>query len=572
MRKRRLVFLALALSLAVSLYFFYLKYVPLIQSFQACLLPVLLIALFLTAIEVRWGTLFFIFAFPLINSLPYFFGIFENIPHAPTALVLFLFYLLGWLIHQVMSASKPAFKPSILKPISLFSLMIIISGIITFLRYSNFFPFVADNVYELATNVHGVTAGGAIMSVVFLSLNYLTGFAFFFILLKTIDSKKYIKKILAALITSTSIALIVASYQHFKDPSFGNTPLRINESLINATFKNPLSFGAYLTLIIPVILAVALTFKGVARFLSVLIFIWALFILPQTGSKSGLAAVLLSLFFFMVLALHKGRVWKRWRPISRKKPLVAVIILAIALASLFLIWSSFRDSEAYKRLTRIQYPYGGLEEAFRIRWHSQWRMAALMIKDYPLSGVGVGAYIVELPNYTEIYQSPYKKWTDSAENYFLQVGSELGIIVLIFSLWIFWEIFKQMKASLGHLLHYNRWKFIQIGITCSLIALFLHFFVHTYIGSFEVKYTFWLLVGLIFCLQKFRNERERKISYSKTARILFALFSALFLAANIWNATHSLSLENRTKELNLSHKFGFYKEEKTEGGRPFRWT
>lgn len=562
----------MALSLAAALYFFYLKYVPLVKSFQACLLPVLCFTLLLTSIKARWGTFFFVFSFPLVNSLPYFFGIYENIPHAPTALVLFLFYLLGWLAHQALFTPKLSLKSSLSVPLALFSLMVLLSAVITFLRYANFFPFLADNIYELSTNVHGVTAGGAIMSVVFLSLNYLTGFAFFFILLNTVDSREYIKKILIVLLTSTSLALVIGSFQHLHDASFGNTPLRINEALINATFKNPLSFGAYLTLLIPVVLAAMLAFKGVIRAFSLLLFFWALFILPQTGSKSGLAGAYLSLFLFLILTLGKGKIWKRLKTVFRKRGIVALILLVFVVACLFAIWTSFRNSEAYKRLTEVRYPYGGLEEAFRIRWYSQWRMAALMMKDYPFSGVGVGAYIVELPNYTKIYQSPYKKWTDSAENYFLQVGSELGLFALVLSLWIFWEIFKKIRENLGSFSYHNRWKYIQIGISCSLIMLFLHFFVHTYIGSFEVKYTFWLLVGLLFCLRRLNDGEEVRILSRRKTRILFVLILAFFLGSHIWNSTHSLSLESRTEKLNISHNFGFYKEERTEDGGPFRWT
>ena len=243
--RRQITFLLIALILAVGLYYFYLIYVPLVKPFQTVFLPVLLLVFVLTTVKVRTGTLFFIFSFPLINSLPYFFNIFENIPHAPTSLVLFLFYLLGWLVHHVFYPSKPFLRLSVFRPMILFSLMILISAIITLLRYANFFPFLSDHVYELATNVHGVTAGGAIMSVIFLSLNYLTGFAFFFVLLNTIETREDIKRILVVLLISTSIALMVGSYQHLQDQSFGNTPMRINESLINATFKNPLSFGAY---------------------------------------------------------------------------------------------------------------------------------------------------------------------------------------------------------------------------------------------------------------------------------------------------------------------------------------
>jgi len=62
------------------------------------LIPILFTAFVLTVWREEWGILFFMFCFPLINNLPYFFGIYEDTPHAPTALILFLVFFMGWLI------------------------------------------------------------------------------------------------------------------------------------------------------------------------------------------------------------------------------------------------------------------------------------------------------------------------------------------------------------------------------------------------------------------------------------------------------------------------------------------
>lgn len=194
-RKAKLVFALVIFIYVIGLYLFYFKYVPLVKPLQITFVPILSIVLILTSIHSQWGSLFFIFTFPLINNLPYFFGISEPIPHAPTALVLFLFYFLGYLLYNLFPRSTISFKEPISKPLVLFSLAIFLSGIITFFRYANFYPFLSDYIYELITNAFGVTAGGAIMSVVFFSLNYLTEIAFFFIFLNTVKSRDLIKKL-----------------------------------------------------------------------------------------------------------------------------------------------------------------------------------------------------------------------------------------------------------------------------------------------------------------------------------------------------------------------------------------
>ena len=295
----RWFFLFSAVVYSVILLFFYFRYVPLVTSFQAALIPILLIVFVLTVINFKWGILFFVFAFPLINNLPYFFGIYGNVPHAPVALVLFLVFFLGWLVNSIFSKSEITFNHPIFKPLILLSLLIFVSGIITFLRYANFFPFLTDYVYELVTNVNGVTAGGAIMSLVFFALNYLTGFAFFFILLNKVKEREFLKKILVVLLISTSLSIAFGFYQHYRDIEIANNTISFTQGFINGTFKDAMSFGGYLAVIIPVLLSMIFFFKGVVRVFSVVVFTSAVFILPNTGSRSGVVALCLALVFFL---------------------------------------------------------------------------------------------------------------------------------------------------------------------------------------------------------------------------------------------------------------------------------
>jgi len=566
-----IVFSLLTVIYAIGLYFFYVRYVPLVESFQLAFLPVLFAVFSLTALNIKWGTLFFIFSFPLINNLPYFFGIFEHIPHAPTALVLFLFFFMGWLVHNIFSQSHPSLKHPIFKPMILFLVFISISGIITFLRYSNFFPFLSDYIYELITNTNGVTAGGAIMSTVFHSLNYLTGFAFFFILLNTVKSKDFIKTILIVLLVSTAISIMFSFFQHFKDIKIANNPLSFDQGLINGTFKDALSFGAYLATLIPVLLSMILFSRRSNKIFPFLIFLPAAFILPHTGAKAAFACMILSLLLFLVLLIKTS--WKKIKFILTKKLLISLIVLLLITVLIFVVMTSFQESiisERFNELTNLKKP-GEAETGIGVRWNYNWKMAAHMIKDYPFTGVGIGAYIIELPNYLAASEIQYRR-TDSAENYFLQVGSELGALALFFILWIFWEILSQIKKSLGEYLSYGRWKYIKIGISCAILSLFINFFLHTYIGSYEIKYTFWLLTALLFCLSMNEKEPYEKLRFTKRLKILGVVIIVIFSGMHFWNSAHSLSLESRREKFLLKQDFGLDKIEKTSDGREFRWT
>ncbi len=564
-------FLLSTVTYLTALYFFYFKYVPIVKPFQAILAPILFVVFILTTINVQWGTLFFIFFFPLISILPYFFGIFENTPHAPTALVLFLFYFLGWLLHNTLYKQEFALSYKIFKPIFIFSLFVIISSVITFFRYANFYPFLSDYIYELTTNVKGVTAGGAIMSIVLTSLNYLSGFGFFFILLNAVKSKEFLKKILIVLLVSTLISITFGFYQHFEDLKFGSNIRSFNQGLVNGTFKDALSFGGFLAIIIPVILSLILAFKGFVRIFSILIIIPAFFIFPHTGSKSGFIAMIISLLLFIFILIKI-----KWREInfpSGKEILSLLVIFIFIVVTVIALIVSFQNSRTSQRLEVLvnRYNKGRIERILGRRLTYHWKLAAYMIEDYPLTGVGIGAFIIESSNYSELNKVRYRE-SQSTENYFLQVVSELGILTLFFSFWIFWEIFKQIKRSLSKYLFHDRWKYIQIGISCGIISLFMIFFVHTYIGSYEVKYTFWLLVGLIFCLGRRETELKKKSLFSKNFKIFCISLIVLYSVVHTWNSIHSQSLKSRTEELGLDQNFGLYQKEKTHDGMQFQWT
>jgi len=584
--KSKLFLLFLMLVYFVGFCLFYYRYVPLVTPFQIILIPILFVVFVLTMTNVQWGILFFTFSFPLINNLPYFFGIAEPIPHAPAALVLFLAFFAGWLVHSIFSKSEISFEHPIFKPLILLSLLIFVSGIITFFRYANFYPFLSGGVYELITNVNGVTAGGAIMSIIFFSLNYLTGFAFFFILLNTVKSKEFVKKIGIVLCLSTLICLCFGLVQHFKYAQLGNNPISIRQGLINATFKDALSFGVYIAIVTPLILGILFYSKKAARIFPFIVLILSLYMIFFTGSKSGLLCLVISLIVFMALGIKIGFDLIRAKSISLKKLAFSFSIAIILIGAIIFGFTIFKkEIETSRTFSRFKYTITRKNFSVMLRGRADtlWKMALPMIKNYPLTGVGIGSYIIEVSNYSKINQVPLE--SESAENYFLQVGSELGLVGFILILWIFWEILKQTRRSYLKIPYNDKNKFILIGAIAGMISFLVNIQFHTYIGSYEIKYTFWLLVALIFCLgngeggaKELENRPEKKsveevkLRFSKNFKIFGVILIAVFGGIHLWNSTHSLSLKSRTEQFGLKQDFGFYQLEKTKEGREFRWT
>ncbi len=574
-KKQSPVFLPLAFLYILGLYAFYVKYVPLVQGFQAALAPLLLLAVLLTFIRVEWGTLFFIFAFPLINGLPYFFGISEPTPHAPTALVLFLFYFLGWMLHQGWFRREPFPRDSIFKPIFLFAAIVVMSGAVTLFRYTNFYPFLSPSLFELTANVHGVTSGGAVMSVVFTVLNYLTGLAFFCILMASAPSRDFLNRMMMALCSSTLLSFLFGLYQHFYNIKLGNSPLSVFLALINGTFKDALSFGGYIAIVTPLLLGVCLAFRGRLRVFSFLMLPLSVYLSFYTGSKSGFLCLSLSSLVFILLSSKVIFSLLKSKSVSLKKIRLSswiVVLLILAILTGLIAFKDYfaKDIKSSMTLTRLK----SFQIPLKYRINNLWKLAVPMMKDYPLTGVGIGGYIVEVSNYSKINKIDIEP--ESAENYILQVGSEMGLIGIVLVLWILWEIIKQMRGSWLRIPSNDNYKFVLIGSMAGVFAFLMLVQAHTFVGSYEIKYTFWLLVGIIFSLGRPVEEKgeglKEKPIFNKSQKTASLILISLFSVVHLWNSTHMLSLKSRTEQLGLKQDFGLYPLEKTNDGLEFRWT
>lgn len=580
-KNKRVLLVFTAVVYLCLFYFFYVKYVPLVKPFQILLIPALLSVCLLTAIRFETGTLLFIFLFPLINSLPNYFSIYENIPHAPTALVLFLSYFFGWIISRLFgqsaaldSQTSPYRHPMFL-PLAAFSLIVLFSGLITFLRFSNFFPFLSNSIYELITNVNGVTAGGAIQSTLFHSLNYLTGIAFFLLVIGLLRSHKFMNKIVITLVASGFISILFGFIQHFKDISFGNSPFWVRMGQINATFKDPNSFGVFLAVIFPLILGGILHYKKWTRLFFICVGLLTLLIVPQIGTRSGFLGLVIGFFVFFLFTILSSQ---KFFPNRSKKVAVGAAILVITAISI-IGFLGLGQSRLFERLKNDTVSLSDQKSWTNISPERffLWKEAAEMIKDYPVSGVGVGSYIIELPNFYTKDKGTYEpslesfRRNDSAENYFLQIGAEMGFIGLFFILWFFLLLIKGIKTRYKELL-IDKNKYIVFGAIAGIFSYFVNLLFHSFIGSFEVKYTVWLMVAIVlFSGPKKTREREnpRLLRRLKPAILVLIL---LFIGIYSWNSTHSLSLKSRSEEFGLKQQFGIGKLEETEEGRLFRWT
>jgi hypothetical protein len=568
LKKRRFLFGAATVVYTALLIVFYWKYVPLVGAYQAALVPLLLIVTIVTAIDIRKGLLVFLFLFPLINNLPYFFKLYEPLPMAPSALVLFLFFFLGWLLHRTFAAPDPVRdgeKPNepIFTPLRLFAALIAVSALITLWRYTNFFPFWRPRVYELVTNAFGTSAGGAIMSVVLFSLTYLTGIAFFAILIRAVQSETFVRKTVTALGVSTLLSVSFGLIQHFHSLTLGNNPISIQNGIINATFKDALSFGAYLSMIVPFFLGMLFSFNKIPRAILALALIPSGFLIFYAGSKSALISILAGLLF---LALYALVTLIKHRFLPATKIIVvgsAVFIIAgVAIVFLLAIKSPINIMRGSSTIIRME----SFEKSLQDRAKYRWTIAGRMMRDYPITGLGMGSYIIESSNYAKYY-GMHKGTPAAPENLALQIGTELGIPGILLYLWILWELLRRIFKSERNPEKSRFTRALLPAALAGLIAFFLNVQAHSYIGSNEIHYLFWFFAAMLFIAPRTRPHPGVR----STLRITAVALIVISIAFLLWSSTHSLSLNEQTRRYGLRQEFGFGPREKDADGQSFRW-
>jgi len=562
----------------ILFYFFYLKYVPLIPTYQLVLIPILISVFVLTIINKLWGLFLFVILFPLINCLPYFFGLYENIPQAPTALILFLAFFLALLWRHGTSPSPSGPSLQLNLWLYLFALLVLVSGLMTIFRFSNFFPILSDGIYEWRTNVNNVSAGGAIMSSIFNLLNYLTGMALFLIVSKQVKGLSLKRKILNILIVSASLSLTFALIQLYLKKDLANTPFWVKLGQINATFKDPNSAAAFFSAVIPILIATSIISSKKLAWPLLGLSLVCLHIVNATGSRSAFLGLIFSLIIFTYLIFKKIS----WPERKRKNLIIALILISLVALVLINLFASNRLASRLRWSFQFLNRTISLNEFFNRRLY-YWQAALAMVSDYPFSGVGLGAYIIELPNYLKELNLPFRE-TDSALNHFLQVAAELGLmgalLVIVVAVTISKYLLKILKSGPAR----REEEILNIGLIASLTSLATNFLFHTYIGSYEIKYFLWLLLALLLNYEPVKLQAgdasllapAKSRSHKKLSFRLFPLFAGLailiYTLSLLWASTHSLSLSYRTKHFNLLQEFGLDRVERTAGGQEFRWS
>ena len=570
---------------------------------------------FLSLYKIKYGLFLFIFLIPLLNS--------QAVPFVtrPRYILLFLFFglFLGFLVNNTSEflssrslkhSGEIIFDSSITKAMFIFIVILILSSAITIFRYSNFYPFITNNYHDLAINLNGVSSTDSMIWTIKFFYNYFIGFLFFILIFNVVDRVEDIVNSIISLISATMISAGVIIYQYYFNPYFGNIEHWVNSGRFNATFTDPNALGAYIILLFPIYIGLLIYFKRwYSRLLILVSFSLFLMLLFFSGSRSAFIGVMLSIIIFGIIFIIKGfkHIKKRAKFYSRRKKMILIsipiiIFIGLAFFSFYLINTpdSYilktsminRTIETFK--TGIYYTskdgiLEGLKSMSNYR-HIFWGQAVEMFKDFPLTGVGQGSYILQLPNYLVINQTNFSQ-IDYSGNYYLQVLPELGfpgIVVVLFILFLLInKVFNYFRVK-RHLKEFENSDWLLVVLFISFISMLVCQIFGPHTNFDEVQLTFWLIIGLMIAYVKLKQigfkRQFRPLQIS--GRLKFGLGEKISLVVIVLIFTFSLVISSvTTLSINVSQNlydikggyrgwendYGFFKEE-TIDGETFRWT
>lgn len=229
---------------------------------------------------------------------------------------------------------------------------------------------------------------------------------------------------------------------------------------IAATYVNKNHFGGFLEMVI--FLGLGQVFYGVKATEKILFALLTLFMMVTlflTHSHGALISFLCALVIFIFLLLHPKKV--------PRASLIALFCLC-----LFMVLFIFNRLSTIAQNTQ-EYTKSPIASELN-SWSSResvWRSTVLMIKERPLTGVGLGNFELAFPPYR---QPRMDKRVDYAHNDFLQFVAEVGLFGILVILFATYRLFQQTLKQLHHQEHPPFYRGIVLGSFCGLISLWFH--------------------------------------------------------------------------------------------------
>lgn len=367
---------------------------------------------------------------------------------------------------------------------------------------------------------------------------YLSFPLLFFIAIHICKSYKADYKILYLLPIFIIPSLAVALYQGFIDIKFLNNPYFAELNRVSGLDNDSNGFGLSLFLLSTLcVLAVFMVKDKLKRFLFIILALFLCMGLLLSGSLTGFAGFALFLIIFPWISLWANiDISKRGRMILKLAPLFFGLLTGMVLI-IFMMSNASSSPATLKRLNSLHADFkeGGMKNILsrsgRLDLGAQaYRLTKLSM----LSGWAPGGELRNLQNIRLRSRSDgFYFLMDNANNHYLQMSSELGllgasfsIILHLFPLWMFLRVRKNIR---------DKDQRLADGVVFSTVCIMMLLFItgpHTM--AISVQWIFTVLLAFLFVTALKYGYKFN--SFNMKLLISFILLTCLFFWGTFNNA------------------------------------
>ncbi|MGD1046142.1 MAG: O-antigen ligase family protein [Bacteroidota bacterium] len=305
---------------------------------------------------------------------------------------------------------------------------------------------------------------------------------FYFIILNSIDNDKDIKRFMYYFIIGIFLNVTIILYYFLK---YGSGMSALDIHFLNIAFADGLLTANILLMTIPLVIA---------------------FMINADSKIFRLLFFLLLVIGFIGLTLSFGRMAQISMAIGllafglNKKTRKYVLLFAVIIVLFFVFDSEMIEPyiSKYEGLLSFQNVIhaSSMEKRF-----GGWDAALNMFKDHPLTGVGIGRYIDEYPNYASQYYAAYAKHNVSmisAHNMYLNYLAETGVPGFLILVTIFIAIVRRGFHLLKEGKQDYLFKFsLLISVLVFLINNLVDGITSAYVKDIDKGMVFWSITAMI---------------------------------------------------------------------------
>ena len=315
----------------------------------------------------------------------------------------------------------------------------------------------------------------------------------FFIAAEEIKDPKHIRMIIFSMLGGLALASADGIWQVLRGKDFIRhyQPVPVMGLLrATASFKDPNTYGIYLSAIAPLLFGLALHyFKDSKRIAGIFLSLLVLIAIVLPYSRPTLLAVYAALFFLGIV---------------RKSKVLIIFLIIFALVSPFMLPKSVKEFARAVDYNPVRFMCN--DDRIAIYQHS-----LNMLKDHPIIGLGANTY---MKNYKKYKNNPeYRNVVTSdylyAHNNFLHMAAEIGLIGLAIFIWLLYELFSQCRRIFKDLDNHFL-KVVSLSLTGCLIAFLVNGLTESSLYSSRVAIIFWFIAGFAIALNKFTDADRQK--------------------------------------------------------------